>query len=179
MTAPAEMTRPVKVRSLPAADMRIEASEDERAALARRFAVTAIERLIAEVTFAEGDEGIAATGRLDAEIVQPCAVTREDFSYRIAEDINLLFVPDGRLTRFDEDEEIELAGNAPDEVEYQGDTFDIGEALAQTLGLAIDPYREGPDAEAARAAAGIESDEDARPGGPLAEALRALKGDGA
>ncbi len=66
---------------------------------------------------------------------------------------------------------------APHELEYEGDSFDLGEALAQTLGLAIDPYREGPDAEAVRNEAGIESDEefDAAPKGPLAEALAGLR----
>ena len=54
----------------------------------------------------------------------------------------------------------------------------LGEAIAQTLALAIDPYREGPDADEARKKAGIVSDEDHAPSGPLAEALAGLKKDG-
>ena len=50
--------------------------------------------------------------------------------------------------------------------------------MAQTLALAIDPYREGPDADEARKKAGIVSDEDHAPSGPLAEALAGLKKDG-
>ena len=42
---------------------------------------------------------------------------------------------------------------------------------AQTLALAIDPYAEGPDADATREKAGIKSDD--APSGPLAEALGA------
>ncbi|QYU69205.1 hypothetical protein J4558_03410 [Leptolyngbya sp. 15MV] len=53
--------------------------------------------------------------------------------------------------------------------------FDLGEAVAQSLGLAIDPYAVGPEAEAARREAGIASDD--VPSGPLAEALRALRKD--
>jgi hypothetical protein len=51
--------------------------------------------------------------------------------------------------------------------------FDLGEAVAQTLGLAIDPYAEGPNADAARKAAGIvaEGEQD----GPMAALLAALK----
>jgi hypothetical protein len=37
----------------------------------------------------------------------------------------------------------------------EGGRFDLGEALAQTLGLAIDPYLEGPNAEEARRKAGL------------------------
>ena len=58
------------------------------------------------------------------------------------------------------------------EIAFEGDDIDLGEAVAETLGLAIDPYARGPDAEAARRAAGL-SDEDA-PTGPFA-ALAALK----
>ena len=171
---PSEMPRPVKVRNLPQDAMRIEGDEAERAALAKRFGISAIETLSAGVTFSEVSEGIAATGALEATVVQPCAVTREDFAYSISEPLNLLFVPAGTATRYAEDEEIELGDEAPDEIEYDSDSFDIGEAIAQTLGLALDPYREGPNADKARTEAGITSDEAAAPSGPLAEALRAL-----
>ncbi|MEM8726635.1 MAG: DUF177 domain-containing protein, partial [Pseudomonadota bacterium] len=68
---------------------------------------------------------------------------------------------------------IELDAEDCDEIEYAGDMFDLGEAVAQTLGLAIDPYAEGPNADAARKAAGIV--EEGEQDGPLAAALTALK----
>ena len=73
----------------------------------------------------------------------------------------------------DEDIDFELTADDCDELEYLGDSFDIGEAVAQTLGLAIDPYAEGPAANAARSRAGIveEGSED----GPLAAGLAALQ----
>ena len=37
-----------------------------------------------------------------------------------------------------------------DEIGYSGTIFDIGEAVAQSLALAIDPFATGPQAEAAR-----------------------------
>ena len=73
--------------------------------------------------------------------------------------------------------EIELDAEDLDEIEYAGDTFDLGEAVAQSLGLAFDPYAEGPNADAVRVEKGIASDEDQAPSGPLAEALKALKKD--
>lgn len=76
----------------------------------------------------------------------------------------------------DEEEiEIELSEEDCDEIEYSGDAFDLGEAIAQSLGLAIDPYAEGPNADAARKDAGISDDDE--PSGPLAEALKGLKRD--
>ena len=71
------------------------------------------------------------------------------------------------------DEEVELDADELDRIAYSGDAFDLGEAIAQTLGLAVDPYAEGPNAAAIRAEVGIKGDD--QPSGPLAEALARLK----
>ena len=71
----------------------------------------------------------------------------------------LRFVPAAPPRAVENEEEIELSADECDEIEYEGDSFDLGEALAQTLGLAIDPYATGPGAEAARQAAGIVPDD--------------------
>lgn len=175
MSAP-ELSRPIKIRPLPGDPVVVEATEAERAALARRFDLSAVESLRAEIELEEKGKAIRATGRLDAEIMQACAISAEDFSVTISEPVDLKFVPEGTLAAVEsEDEEIELEADDCDEIEYSGDAFDLGEAIAQTLGLAIDPYAEGPNADAARKAAGISSDD--VPSGPLAEALAALKRD--
>lgn len=174
MSAP-ELSRPIKPRALPAGTMTIEADEAERAALASRFGITAIHSLTAEVEFGEKDGAVLAEGKLAATLEQPCAVTREDFTYEVSETFSLRFVPEGRMGEYEEDAEFELTEDDLDEIEYEGDSFDLGEAIAQELALAIDPYREGPSAEEAREKAGIESDENRKPSGPLADALAALK----
>ena len=170
-----ELSRPIKPRALPAGTMTIEADEAERAALAKRFGITAIHGLTAEVEFGEKDGAVLAEGKLAATLEQPCAVTREDFTYEVSETFSLRFVPEGRMGEYEEDAEFELTEDDLDEIEYEGDSFDLGEAIAQELALAIDPYREGPSAEEAREKAGIESDENRKPSGPLADALAALK----
>lgn len=170
-----ELVRVIKPRALPAGPLTIEASEAERAALARQFDVTAVTVLKAVITFDEKDGAVLAEGTLDATIQQPCAVSREDLTYTISEPLSLCFVPQRTARAYEPDEEVELTSEDLDEIEYDGDSFDIGEAVAQTLGLAIDPYLEGPDADRIRAEKGIESDEDRRPSGPLAEALAKLK----
>ena len=94
----------------------------------------------------------------------------------IDEPIDLRFVEEGRLSLpDDENAEIELEADDCDEIEYAGEMFDLGEAVAQTLGLAIDPYAEGPNADAARKAAGIVAEGEQE--GPLAAMLAALKKD--
>ncbi|RXZ65560.1 YceD family protein [Pelagerythrobacter rhizovicinus] len=167
-----ELSRIVKLRQIDARPMRIEADAEERAALAERFGIVSVERLAADVTLEREGEEVAVSGRLEANIVQTCGISGEDFPVRIDEPIALRFVPE--VARSVPDEEIELEESELDEIEYSGDAFDLGEAVAQSLGLAIDPYATGPNADVARKEAGILEEGAA---GPLAEALRALKKD--
>lgn len=173
---PSELTRMIKARPLPAEPVVIEATPEERAALAARFGLGAVQLLRAEVALDARPRAIRATGRLRADILQPCAISAEDFPVSIDEPVDLRFVEDTlRPETHDEALEIELEADDCDEIFYSGEMFDLGEAVAQTLGLAIDPYAEGPNADAARKAAGIvaEGEQD----GPLAAMLAALKKD--
>ncbi len=177
MSAP-EFSRLVKARQLPAAALVLEASEAERAALANRFGLPAILSLRAEILLEQDGKAVRANGSLSARIMQNCAVSGEEFEVAIDEPLALRFVEEGHIAPAlseDEEIEIELSPDDCDEIEYTGESFDLGEAVAQSLGLAIDPYAEGPNADAARRDAGITGDD--APSGPLAEALKALKGD--
>ncbi|MEL7728066.1 DUF177 domain-containing protein [Citromicrobium bathyomarinum] len=175
---PSELARPVSLRQITGRPYEIEANEAERAALARRFAIVAISRLVAGVTLDRQGERVAVQGTLTADILQPCAVSGEEFPVHIEEQIALRFVPEGSIhpsLQEGDEIEIELDEGDLDEIEYAGDTFDLGEAIAQTLALGIDPYAEGPNADAVREQAGIKTDD--APSGPLAEALAGLKKD--
>jgi len=169
---PSELTRMVKARPLPGGPVVIEASEAERAALAARFGLGAVEALRAEIDLEQKPRAIRARGRLRAAIMQPCAISGENFPVTIDEAIDLRFV-EANQRPVTEDEEIELEADDCDEIEFAGEMFDLGEAVAQSLGLAIDPYAEGPDADAARTAAGIVQEGEVR--GPLADLLAGLK----
>ncbi|MCX9147379.1 YceD family protein [Erythrobacter sp. WG] len=164
----------VRARPLPAGPVVIEASPAERAALAERFGLGAVESLVATVALEQKPRAIRATGRLAARVMQPCAISGEDFPVTIDEPVDLRFVEEHQRPAT-EDEEIELEADDCDEIAYSGEMFDLGEAVAQTLGLAIDPYAEGPDADAARAAAGIVAEGEQL--GPLANLLAGLKKD--
>lgn len=119
----------------------IAANAEERAGLARRFDLLALDRLAAKVKLtplAGGFYRLAAT--LDAELAQACTVTLEPVPGRIAESFTLTFGP------VEEAGEIILDG-ASEPVEPLDDgLIDIGEAVAQQLSLALDPFPRAPDA---------------------------------
>lgn len=164
-----EFSRRLDIRNLPAEPLRLEANAAERAALAKRIGIEAVERLEAEVTFLVSGGTIEVTGRLAADVVQHCAISNEPFATRVNEPLMLRFVPED--TAPNADEEIEIDSEACDEIPYQGTQFDLGEEIAQSLALAIDPYATGPEAERVRKEAGL-GEESAN--GPFA-ALAALK----
>src|SRR6478752_2951609 len=158
----------VELRSVDTRLRHLEADEAERAALARRFGLVAIERLEADIELTAEGEVVEAKGSLSADITQSCAITGDDLPAAIRERIELRFVPETEeQAATEEDQEIDSA--KIDEIPYTGTSFDLGEAIAESLSLAIDPYACGPDADAARKAAGLLDEEAA---GPFA----ALKG---
>lgn len=168
MSAP-EFSRPVDVRQAEGLAQQLVASEAERAALAKRFALVSVDSLTADLVLSRKDRSVSAEGRLRAAIVQSCAVSGEDLPATIDEPLAFRFVPEAEHKPGDE--EVELDAEDCDEIEYSGSHVDLGEAVAQSLALAIDPYAVGPKAEKARRKAGLLGEGES---GPFA-ALAALK----
>ncbi len=154
---PSEFSRIIDLRHISTAPITLSASEDERRALAARFSLVRIDKLEAVLTLLADGKTVTAKGRLIAQWVQPCAISGEDLPQAVDEPLVLRFVPPNE--GFAEGEEFEISENDCDEIEYEGTGFDLGEAVAQSLGLAIDPFAVGPDAEEARRRAGIVSEE--------------------
>ncbi len=154
MTAP-EFSRMIDVRQADGRSLLVAAEEAERAALSRRFELVRIDRLEASVTLSRAGEAVSAGGTLSADIIQACAISAEDLPVRIREDVSFRFVP--ARSAHAADEEVELDVGELDEIEYTGTSFDLGEAVAQSLALAIDPFAVGPEAEKARALLQAES----------------------
>lgn len=157
MTTP-EFSRMLDVRQVSGRAVTLTATPEECAALARRFGILRIDRLEAEVSLDREGEVVTAEGTLAADIVQACAVSAEDLPSQVREGFSFRFVPASQDHQ--PDEEVELDAEDCDEIEYSGSTVDVGEAVAQSLALAIDPFATGPEAEAARA---LLKDEDASP----------------
>ena len=166
-----ELERIIKLDRVPET-VRVEADAHERTALAQRFDLSALHALTAQLQLKQSGDAIDVRGRLVASFDQRCAIANEPFANALDEPVAVRFVP--ALAAHGEDEEIEFAPDAPDEIEYDGSSFDLGEAVAQSFGLALDPYAVGPTAETARREAGIM--DETTPSGPFA-VLAALKKD--
>ena len=170
-----EFSRPFDIRSVSEKPVRLEANDSECAALATRFGLVAVHSLEAALTLIVEGEEIAATGPMRAAIVQSCAVSGDDLPVDIEEDVSVRFVPLAGMEASEEDEEIELDAEDLDDIPYEGTSFDLGEAIAQSLALAIDPFACGPDADTVRREQGLI--EEGESDGPLADALKGLRTD--
>jgi uncharacterized metal-binding protein YceD (DUF177 family) len=166
-----EFSRPIRSDTLGAAPRRIaiEAQAEERTALARRFGLIAIDRLEAEAEVARTGEEVRAEGRLKAEVTQRCVATGAGVPQTVDEPFAIVFRPHPKAAG--PDEEIELDAADLDVVFYAGGAVDLGEAAAETLALALDPYPRAEGADAALKAAGVKDEGEAGPFGALA-ALR-------
>ena len=168
MTTP-EFSRSVRAEQIRrmTGDVHIAADADERAALARRFGLVTLDRLEADYALSEEDGAILARGRVRASLA-----TAEPVPEVIDSDFTLRFVvEEGSAV---EGEELELDAEDVDTIGYDGQQIDMGEAVAETMALAMTPYPRSPQADTALKEAGVLSEEQA---GPFA-ALLALKGEG-
>ncbi len=129
----------------------IEAKPDERAALANRFDLIAIDslsaRLILSRCLARDGSGMVlnVTFDINADVVQRCVVSLEPVAAKVNE-VDL--VVEYRLSGEPEPvAEVEFALEAVDPPEILvDDRVDLGELVAEHLALALDPY---PRAEGA------------------------------
>ncbi|MDB5736817.1 MAG: hypothetical protein JWO65_485 [Sphingomonas bacterium] len=174
MSAAPEFPRPVRLDELgggPRA-ISIAADEAERAALARRFGLQGIVSLEADATLHREGEAVLATGRLRARATQSCVATGEPVPARIDEPFALRFEPAGN----DALEEMELGEGDLDILPYEGSAIDLGEAVAQSFAIALDPFPRVADAETHLRAAGVLTEEEAEAARVEASPFAALKG---
>ncbi|MEO9600200.1 YceD family protein [Parasphingorhabdus sp.] len=142
------------------------ASEKEREALALRFDLPSISSLTASYKLTGGERGIAFAGQIESGLQQSCVITEEPMPVQVKEAFDILFVP--KVDQSEVEEEVELSEEDCDLIEYEQGQIDLGEAIAQTLYLSLDPYPRGPNADAAAKAKGLKSEEEAGPFGALA-----------
>ncbi|GAB5489097.1 MAG: DUF177 domain-containing protein [Parasphingorhabdus sp.] len=145
---------------------KVTADDSERKALAKRFDLPAILELTAIFSLLADDSKIHLTGTLNARLEQSCVISDETFPVTITEKFEIIFVPETEIPV--SEEEIELAADDCDIIEYEGNNIDIGEAIAQTLYLSLDPFPRGPNADIVAEKKGLKSEEEAGPFGALA-----------
>ncbi len=135
----------------------ISASAEARAGLAKRFDLLTLDKLEAELSVLRDKEAVLVKGRFRARLVQACVATGEPITSALNEGLLIRFQP---LTSLVPDAEIELADTDCDVMELEGNAVDLGEAVAQSLLLALDPYPRSPNADALLKAAGVKQEDE-------------------
>lgn len=146
------------------------ATDKERAAIARDLGLEGLDRLEAHAILDKDGETIRAAGRVQAVLTQACVVTGEPVAAAVDEPFTLIFSPNPPAA--EPDSEIELGSEDCDVIFYDGAAIDLGQAVVDTLALAIDPFPRSAGADAALKEAGIMTEAEASPFAVLA----ALKG---
>ena len=169
-----EFARPQRIDTIggEARGVEVDADAAERAALAARFDLIAIDRLAGAFTVRREAMGILVEGRVEASLTQACSITGDPLPATIDEPVALRFIPAGEAGQ----DEVELGDDEIDVIPYDGGAIDLGEIAAETMALALDPFPRGPGAEAALKEAGVISEEEAGPFGALARLKDKLAG---
>jgi uncharacterized metal-binding protein YceD (DUF177 family) len=154
------------------AQYKIAADVQARLGLMARFDLLALDMLEGEILLIKSGTSIRATGHMRAQIAQVCIASGDSLPAAINVPFDIIFTPEPDV---DTDTEIELENGDCDMMFHNGKVIDIGEAVAQTLWLSLDPYPRSPEAAKKLKAAGVKSeDEIERDSGPFG-ALAALK----
>ena len=157
----------------------IEAEPEERAALARRFGLLSLQAFLAKgrIEVFEGGRSARLEGHIVADVVQACVVTLEPVAAHVEDDFSLLYARDagaGGGGRHAKGAAVDIAAapedeDAPEPLAEAG--IDVGEAAAECLGLALDPYPRAADAGEALTALSTQEEEEV-PASPFAELER-------
>ncbi len=143
-----EFSRPVAVDKVGRDGMSVEiaALPAERAALARRFGLIALAKLEARCRLRPVAGGmIELTCSFAAAATQECVVTLAPVEAAIAQSFQVRYALDPKILPKGREEEIDLEAEDPPEALSEG-AIDLGEAVAQHLALALDPYPRAPGA---------------------------------
>jgi uncharacterized metal-binding protein YceD (DUF177 family) len=123
----------------------LEATAPERAALARRFDVLAIDSLTAEVflRLEQNRSRVNVSGRLRAGVVQRCVVTLDPMAVDNDVSFERVYATTAAGPRAANRPagEVVLTLDQDDLPEpLPGDVLDVGETVAEEFGLALDPF---------------------------------------
>ena len=137
-----ELHRPLSIGQIPASgtELVVEATPAECAALALRMGLPDVLALRCRFRLNRlSNTIISATGLLTARVLQACVISAEEFEASVEESFAVRFVPLGT-------EQDDADPETDDEIPYENGVLDLGEAAAEQLGLALDPYPRMPNA---------------------------------
>jgi uncharacterized protein len=154
-------------------EVEIDATSDERDALAAYLDIPAVEAMSAHLTVSRWrGRGLAVRGTVEARVVQTCVVTLDPVENAIHENVEAFYAPD--IAPRPEEDTAEGAEIADLDVEpLINDRIDVGALVCEHLALGLDPYPRKPGAAFS---SGAEDAGEERKSGAFA-ALAALRGD--
>lgn len=176
MPASPEFSRPIRVERIgnDGRDVSFSASEEERAALAARFDLEALGALAgrAVVTRIAGGKLFRLEAAFEADAVQTCVVTLDPLPVHLSETFTMTFAPADDIERPSE----VVIGEEEDPPEPLVDgTIDIGEAVAEHLSLALDPFPRKAGAELPDSPAAAAEEDRPHPFAALAQLRKTLE----
>jgi hypothetical protein len=121
-------------------DLTVEANVGELVGLATRLRLPAVNALTCRFRLRPTQNDMfVAEGWLDAVVTQTCVVSLDDFQALVSDHFIVRLVPAGS-------ESDDIDPESTDEIAYRDGAIDMGEAAAEQLALALDPWPRKPDA---------------------------------
>ena len=122
---------------------RITASAAERRALAERFGLLALDELAAQARLWRQGSRVHLRVNFTAAVVQSCVVTLEPVSEHIAHTFERAYLPPAASPGASA-KEVRVAIDGDEAEPLGGNEIDLGEAVAEELALALNPYPRTP-----------------------------------
>ncbi len=133
-----EFSRPLQTDRVPKAGSveKLHAEPRELIALARRMKIPAIHALSAEIRATPWrGGGIKLEGHLTADIEQVSVISLEAFRETVSIPVSRYFLPPGAVVENEGEDDADP---------IQGGIVDLGEVVAETLALDLEPYPRKP-----------------------------------
>lgn len=136
-------------------DVTLTASAEARTILAERYGLIALNALSAKLVVEPWrKKGLKVSGTLNGDVEQACIVSLDPVPSLLEVNFTLVYLPEDVSGRRALEIAVDpLAAEPPDPLPLEG--IDLGEAVAEQLALALDPY---PRAEGAELSAGESQD---------------------
>lgn len=147
MAAQPEFSRLIAIEGITPDKVRkekIEASEAECAALAKRFDLRELSGFKAQLNLHRltGGPAVRLEGTFQADVVQTCVVSLQDVHSHVKGQFDTFFAEEKEQIGIDADILIDDDDTAPEMITHG--MLDMGEVVAQYLSLELDPYPRAP-----------------------------------
>lgn len=122
----------------------IVATDKQRKELAERFGIIDIESLKShvEISYSNSHKAYVVRGHVSSDVVQPCVVSLDPVHEKVDCDFEVLVVSEEQANTWDRDEKY-LDETFPDYDTMMDDTVAVGEIVAQTVSIHLNPFPRG------------------------------------